>query len=368
MILVTGGAGFIGSHLVRKLLSQGHRVRVLDVFVPQVHENNVALLPDDVEIIRGDIRNQATVDAALNGVEVVFHQAAAVGVGQSMYGIEEYTSANAMGTATLLQSLVNRRAQVSKLIVASSMSVYGEGSYKCKNCGPLTPMLRPVSQFEQKYWELTCSVCGSVLEPVGTQETKPLSPASVYAITKQYQEELCLTVGRAYGIPTVGLRYFNAYGPGQALSNPYTGVAAIFSARLLNWQPPLVFEDGLQTRDFVHVNDIVQANILAMQTDAADYQAINVGTGVATTVKRVAELLAEELDIPIEPKITGSYREGDVRHCIADISFARQSLGYEPTILLEKGISELVGWAGRQNPLDDVERATHELQSRGLVR
>lgn len=367
-VLVTGGAGFIGSHLIDGLLERGHEVRVLDSFVEQVHGGDPRRLPDGVEVRRGDVRDRSVVEASLEGVEVVFHEAAEVGVGQSMYEIEKYVSANTLGAAVLLEALVGRRGDVCKLIVASSMSIYGEGAYRCVECGPASPALRPSSQLEARDWELRCPRCHAVLEPMATPESKRLDPASVYAITKQDQEQLCLTVGRAYGIPTVALRYFNVYGPHQALSNPYTGVAAIFSGRLLNGQRPIVFEDGLQSRDFTHVSDIVQANIRAMESDDADYHSINVGTGVATTVERMAQLLARGLGVSLEPEIVGLYREGDIRHCVADITLARRLLAYEPAVSIEQGVPELLEWVREQQAVDAVAKATAELQSHGLVR
>ena len=368
MILVTGGAGFIGSHIVDGLLDRGYRVRVLDAFVEQAHQGNPHQLPADVDVVRGDVRDRALVNAALDGIDVVFHEAAEVGVGQSMYEIGRYVGANTFGTAALLEEIVARRSQIKKLIVASSMSIYGEGAYDCEQCGPAAPPLRPVSQLESRDWEMRCPGCRASLRAVATPETKPLDPASVYAVTKQDQEQLCIIVGRAYGIPTVALRYFNVYGPRQTLSNPYTGVAAIFSSRLLNGNPPLIFEDGLQSRDFTHVDDIVQANILAMDSDAAAFQVINVGTGRATSIGRIAELLADGLGIPIEPEMVGRFREGDIRHCFADISRARNLLGYEPRVSLEEGIPQLLEWVREQHAFDGVERATQELQSYGLVR
>src|SRR5687768_11767093 len=260
-ILVTGGAGFIGSHLVDALVAAGHRVRVLDLLVSQVHgENSPQYLHPEAEFIHGDVCDTALLHTALDGIDAVYHEAAEVGVGQSMYEIQRYVRANDMGTAALLEVLVERRQPLRKLIVASSMSIYGEGAYTCSVCGVVAPQLRPAEQLRERRWELECSACQAKLSPRPTPEDKPLFPTSVYAITKQDQEQFCLVVGRAYGIPTVALRYFNVYGPRQALSNPYTGVCAIFSSRLLNDQPPMIFEDGEQTRDFVHVSDIVQAN------------------------------------------------------------------------------------------------------------
>jgi dTDP-L-rhamnose 4-epimerase len=368
MILVTGGAGFIGSHLVDALVERGHRVRVLDSFVEQVHQSGDSHLPAEVEVIRGDVRDRPVVDAALEDIEVVFHLAAEVGVGQSMYEIERYVGANARGTATLLEALIQKRHRVRKLIVASSMSIYGEGAYHCIECGPAAPEPRSLAQLNERDWEVKCQQCRGSLVSVPTPESKTLNPTSVYAISKQDQEQYCLVVGRAYGIPTVALRFFNIYGPRQALSNPYTGVMAIFSSRLLNNQSPLIFEDGLQSRDFTHVSDVVQANLRAMSSDDANYHAINVGTGIATSVSRVAELLAEGLGLDIEPVLVSRYREGDIRHCIADISRARRLLGYEPTVSLEQGIPQLLAWVREQQAADFVERATEELQSHGLVK
>jgi dTDP-L-rhamnose 4-epimerase len=230
------------------------------------------------------------------------------------------------------------------------------------------PQLRTGAQLRARRWELECPKCGAVLAPAPTNEEKPLFPTSVYAVTKQDQEQFCLIVGRAYEIPAVALRYFNVYGTRQALSNPYTGVCAIFSSRLLNDQPPMIFEDGEQTRDFVHVSDIVQANLLALETDRADYQAVNVGTGRPTSIKQVTRLLSEGLGKNLEPEIVGKYREGDIRHCVADISRARNLLGYEPRVTLERGIPELLDWVREQKPTDQVAQATAELETRQLVR
>ena len=369
-VLVTGGAGFIGSHLVDALDEQGHRVRVLDALVEQVHgEGGARYLNPAAEFVRGDVCDRAAVDAALEGVEVVFHEAAEVGVGQSMYEIERYVRANDLGTAVLLEALVARRPQVRKLVVASSMSIYGEGAYRCDACGSEEhPRLRPTSQLLERRWEVECPRCGGALKPIGTNEEKPLYPSSVYAISKQDQEQYCLVVGRAYEIPTVALRYFNAYGTRQALSNPYTGVCAIFSGRLLNGERPVIFEDGEQTRDFVHVGDVVRANLLALETDAADYQAVNIGTGRPISVREVALMLARGLGREVEPEIVARYREGDIRHCVADITRARRLLGYEPRVTLEEGIPELLAWVREQEAADRVTRATAELESRQLVR
>lgn len=368
-ILVTGGAGFIGSHLTDALVERGHKVRILDSLVSQVHDSGTPqYLNPAAEFIHADVCDPQAVRSALEGVDAIFHEAAEVGVGQSMYEIQRYVRANDLGTAVLLENLIEVKDRIKKLVVASSMSIYGEGAYNCANCGDVNPQLRPANQLLERRWETECPGCGTQVSPIGTSEEKPLFPTSIYAVTKQDQEQFCLITGRAYGIPTVALRYFNVYGPRQALSNPYTGVCAIFSARLLNNQPPLIFEDGEQTRDFVHVNDIIQANLCALETDRANYQAVNVGTGRATSVRQIAQLLAQGLGKDLEPEVVARYREGDIRHCVADISRARDLLGYEPGVRLEQGIPELLEWVSKQEAEDQVGKATTELETRQLVR
>jgi dTDP-L-rhamnose 4-epimerase len=368
-VLVTGGAGFIGSHLVDALISQGHRVRVLDALVPQVHGSEAApYLNPDAEFIRADVNDSAAVVGALEGIEYVFHEAAEVGVGQSMYEMQRYVRANTLGTAAVLEAIVSLRPQVKKVIVASSMSIYGEGAYRCPRCGVIYPQLRPVEQLAARRWEVECPACGAVAAIEPTAETKPLFPTSVYAITKQDQEQLVLSVCRAYKTSAVALRYFNVYGTRQALSNPYTGVCAIFSSRLLNDEAPIVFEDGQQVRDFVHVSDIVKANLLALESDDANDHAINIGTGVGTSVLEIARLIAAGLGKKIEPVIVAKYREGDIRHCVADISLARRRLGFAPQVSLQDGLPELLEWVRKQSAADRVLQATAELESRQLVR
>jgi dTDP-L-rhamnose 4-epimerase len=368
-ILVTGGAGFIGSHLVDALVAAGHRVRVLDNLDPQVHgpgATRPAHLHPKAELIVGDVRDRGAVARALDGVEVVFHEAAAVGVGQSMYQIEHYVSVNAVGAAVLLEGIVERRAQLRKVVVASSMSIYGEGLYQAPDGRFVYPPLRTEADLAARRFELTEN--GKELAPLGTPEDKPLQPTSIYAITKRDHEEMFLAVGAAYGIPVAALRYFNVYGPRQALSNPYTGVVAIFSSRLLNRRPPLVYEDGRQTRDFVHVSDIVQANLLALEKDAADGRVYNVGTGQATSVLQVAETLSELLDYGDPPEVLGKYRAGDIRHCVADISRIQRELGYRPKVAFADGLRELLAWLRTQTAEDAVDAASRELAARGLTR
>jgi dTDP-L-rhamnose 4-epimerase len=369
-ILVTGGAGFIGSHLVEALLSRGHTVRVLDALVPQVHGENPqwpAWLSDGVEKIRGDVRDPAVWVRALEGMEVVYHLAAEVGVGQSMYEIVRYMEANTMGTAQLLELLARGKHTVQKLIVASSMSIYGEGAYRTRDGQMVYPALRSPEALAKRRWDVYLDNSDEPLEPVPTAEDKPLLPTSIYAISKRDQEEMCLSVGRAYKIPTTALRFFNVYGPRQALSNPYTGAVAIFSSRLLNGNPPLIFEDGLQGRDFIHVRDIVRGLLLTLERPEADYEAINLGTGRRVSILEVARMLAQKLNLTIEPQIVNQFRVGDIRYCYADISKARRLLGYAPSVTLEDGLSELIEWLKEQTAEDRVDKATAELAARGLT-
>lgn len=369
-VLVTGGAGFVGSHLVDALLARGDRVRILDNLDPQVHgpdRRKPAWVSDDAEMIVGDMRDADAVRQSLRDIDVVYHLAAAVGVGQSMYQIADYTAVNTLGTGHLLQALVDDRGSVEKLVVASSMSIYGEGRYTRPGGGEPAAVLRLPDQLRMDRWDPQ-DVDGTELVPVPTDEGKPLDPTSIYALTKADQEKMVLMVGAAYGIPSVALRFFNIYGPRQALSNPYTGVAAIFSSRLLNGQPPLIFEDGEQRRDFVSVHDIVQALLLAAQEEAAVGKAFNVGSGRAVTVREVAQTLAGVLGTDVEAQVTGKFRVGDIRHCFADISRAREVLGYEPRVTFEAGMQELVAWLQQQErPEDHVETHAAELAARGLT-
>jgi dTDP-L-rhamnose 4-epimerase len=361
-ILVTGGAGFIGSHLVDDLLEHGYDVRVLDSLVGQVHgeAERPEYLHPDAELQVGDVRDPDAVRRALEGVDAVVHLAARVGVGQSMYELTEYAGANSYGTAVLLQALLDR--PVRKLLVASSMSIYGEGATR-----PAAAVERTRADLEARQFEPR-GPAGEALTPLPTPETKPPANSSVYALTKYDQERLCLVFGEAYGIPAVALRFFNVYGPRQALSNPYTGVLAIFASRLLNGRPPLVFEDGEQRRDFVNVADVTRACRLALEQDGADGRAVNVGSGRSVTVNEIARELASVLGVEIEPEVTGKYRAGDIRHCFADITLARELLGYEPRVPLEAGMAELAAWLETQSADDRVDDATAELVSRGLAR
>jgi dTDP-L-rhamnose 4-epimerase len=367
-ILITGGAGFVGSHLTDALLAAGHNVRVLDNLTSQVHHHGMPdYLARDAEFVRGDVQDAAAVRHALNDIHVVFHMAAAVGVGQSMYEIERYMGANTQGTAVLLQELLRRRSRVEKLVLASSMSIYGEGKYLCARCHDAAPPLRSVAQLRTKQWEPNCPVCLEALTPVPTDEAKPLQCSSIYALSKKNQEEMCLLFGRTYGLPVVALRYFNIYGTRQALSNPYTGVAANFASRIINGNPPLIFEDGRQLRDFVSVEDVVRANMLAMECSKADGMALNIGSGEPISIREVAAELARAMDSEIAAELTQKYRAGDVRHCFADISAARRLLGYRPRVRFADGLKQLVEWLCSQQPQDRAAEAVAQLSEFGLT-
>jgi dTDP-L-rhamnose 4-epimerase len=365
-ILITGGAGFIGSHLADHLLARGDAVRALDVLSPQVHGDGgrpPGYLDPDVELVVGDCRDRDAVRRALRGVDAVVHLAAAVGVGQSMYEVDRYVAVNELGTAVLLQELISR--PVERLVVASSMSLYGEGLYRDRE-GRLVTAERTREQLVQRRWE-PVGPLGEPLEPVPTPETKPPALASIYALSKFDQERMCLLVGEAYGIATTALRFFNVYGTRQALSNPYTGVLAIFASRYLNGRPPLVNEDGRQRRDFVSVKDVARACRLALEVPGAAGQVLNVGSGQSFSVLEVAERLAEAVGrVGVEPEVTERYRVGDIRHCFADIGKARSVLGYEPEVSFEDGLTELAGWLEGQIAHDRVHEASAELAARGL--
>lgn len=367
-ILITGGAGFIGSHVADELLEHGYNVRVLDAMVSQVHGEG-AKRPDylapDAELLTADVRDTEVVREALVGVDAVLHLAALVGVGQSMYELARYTSVNNYGTAVLLEALIEQ--PVERLVVASSMSIYGEGLYRGRGERLLHSVQRTPEQLARGEWELSDGA-GGVLEPLPTPETKMPWLESVYALSKYDQERLCLMTGRAYDIPSVALRLFNVYGTRQALSNPYTGVLAIFAARLLNDRAPIIFEDGEQQRDFVSVADVARAFRLALERPEAEGRVFNIGSGEARTVRSVAADMARVLGKEeIEPEVTGEYRVGDIRHCFADIRLAQEVLGYQPRVRFQEGLRELAQWLRTQVAVDRVDQARTELSQRGLT-
>ena len=367
-ILITGGAGFIGRYVARALLAGGHKVRVLDNMIEQVHGTRPQPngLDADVDLVIGDVRDDTALLKALKGVDKVVHLAAEVGVGQSMYAVDRYVSVNDYGTAVLFQQLIDN--PVERVVVASSMSVYGEGLYRTVDGETAEEVVRqPPRAGQGAPWD-PLDRQGRPLVPAPTPEWKRPTLASVYALTKYVQERLTLTLAPAYGMEGVALRLWNVYGPGQALSNPYTGVLAIFASRIHNGQPPMIFEDGRQRRDFVHVEDVAQAFVLALEHEKAPGEAYNVASGEDRSVREVAALLAEAMDRPdIEPEITGQARSGDIRHCIADIGKIRGELGFAPRHDFSEGLAELAEWVARQEADDRVHEARKELEMRGLV-
>jgi dTDP-L-rhamnose 4-epimerase len=365
-VLITGGAGFIGRYITRACLDRGHRVRVLDSLIEQVHGDMTQAdhLDPEVEVIVGDVRDETALLRALKGVTKVVHLAAEVGVGQSMYAVDRYVSVNDYGTAVLFQQLIAKPVQ--RVVTASSMSIYGEGLYRDAEGSLVEDAVRTPRIDGSGTWD-PVDAKGRPLIPVPTPEWKRPTLASVYALTKYVQERLTLTLAPAYGMEGVALRLWNVYGPGQALSNPYTGVLAIFSSRLHNGQPPMIFEDGRQRRDFVHVEDVAQAFVLALEHDKAPGAVYNVGSGQDRSVSEVAGLLARAMNRTIEPEITGKARLGDIRHCIADIAKIGRELSYAPLRDFTQGLAELAEWVARQQAHDRVREAHRELEARGLV-
>ncbi|MBK6264974.1 NAD-dependent epimerase/dehydratase family protein [Marivirga sp. S37H4] len=366
-VLITGGAGFIGSHLADELIAYGYNVRALDNLSEQVHgtpARRPEYLHPEVELIVGDVRDELAVLEALRDVDIVFHFAAMVGVGQSMYQVKEYTEVNNFGTSVLLEALVEK--PVEKLVIASSMSVYGEGLYKDESGNLVHECERKLKDLRNQKWEMYTDD-GKHYIPLATPENKKPSLSSVYALSKYDQERMGLIMGKAYDIPTTALRFFNVYGTRQSLSNPYTGVLAIFASRLLNNNPPLIFEDGMQKRDFVHVKDVARACRLALETSKSNDEVFNIGSGYHYTIHEIAEKLAKVMGKEISAELTSKYRLGDIRHCFADLSKAREVLGYEPMVDFEDGLYELAQWLEGQIAVDSVHEATEELASRGLT-
>jgi dTDP-L-rhamnose 4-epimerase len=370
-VLVTGGAGYIGSHLVDGLVARGYDVVVFDSLVPQVHRTGTwpSYANAKVRYVRGDVRDREAFQPLVLESDAVVHFAAAVSIGQSMYEVDRYVDVNTRGTALLLDILVNQKHHVEKVIVASSIGVYGEGAYVCATCGPQAPGVRPAAQLAARQWEHQCPRCGGELRSVPTPESKPLYRDNIYSMTKYHQEEMVLLIGKTYGIPAVAPRFFNVYGPRQSLSNPYAGVAAIFISRLLNNRQPVVFEDGGQLRDFVSIHDVVQCLTLMLEKPGTDFLPVNVGSGETVTILEIARTLTKLLGKSIEPQVTNQGRTFDVRHNTADITLARERLGYTPKVSLEQGMAELIEWA-RTSPdgaVDMFDKALSELEQKGLL-
>ncbi len=371
-VLITGGAGFIGSHLGDLLLANDYTVTAYDNLDAQVHGDNAArpeYLNKEIELIVGDVRDASVFSKALEGKDILIHLAAAVGVGQSMYEITRYTSINTMGAAVVLEEAIKHKDHLKKMLVASSMSIYGEGLYRCSTCGEVTPKLRKAEQLAKRNWNMLCPICNAPCTPAPTPESKPLYPTSIYAVNKRDHEEMFLAIGDAYDIPTTAMRFFNVYGDRQALSNPYTGVGAIFASRLLNKKPPIVFEDGGQSRDFIHVRDIAKGCLLALESNNSNGEVFNLGTGRKLSIMDVGKAIAKELEQPANNFIINNqYRAGDIRHCYADITKAQELLGFKASTVFENGVSELCKWVASQTATDMVDKATDELQKRGLTK
>jgi dTDP-L-rhamnose 4-epimerase len=371
-ILITGGAGFIGSHTADALLARGYNVRLLDCLDPQVHgegQKRPAYLDSRLELMVGDVRSRETLERAIEGVNAVYHFAASTGVGQSMYAIHNYSDVNVGGTAMLLDVLANSCHSVTRIILSSSRAVYGEGAYNCKNCGVVSPPPRSREQLERHEWEIACPCCFASLEAIPTPEEKPLQPISVYALTKRIQEDMLGIFSASYGVPHVILRYFNVYGERQAINNPYTGIGAIFANRAISGHDIDIYEDGRPGRDFVHVKDVVQANLLALENDRAENGTFNVGSGECLTVLDLATQIKEKVGSGSGFRFEKRYRLGDIRCCYADLARSRGILGYVPTIPFDRGVSELVAWAkGEELQQERLEEAESALRERGLGR
>lgn len=367
-ILITGGAGFIGSFLTDKLINLGFRVRILDNLEEQVHHGKIpAYLNKSADFIKGDIKDYQVFEKALKDIQAVFHLAARVGVAQSNYEIKNYVDTNIGGMANLLDLVVAKKTKVKKIIMTASMTSYGEGDYQCSSCGIVKPLLRDEEQMAEKKWELFCPKCQKPVFPMATEEDSSLLGNSIYSLTKKTQEEMLLHVGKIFNLPVVSLRCFNVYGPRQSLSNPYTGVTAIFVSRLKNNQQPVIYEDGLQTRDFISIHDVVDALIGSLVNKRANFEIMNIGSGQQTTIKETASLLAELLNKKIKPKINGEFRKNDIRHCYADIIKAKKIINWQPKVSFKDGLKELINWSQKENSVDLFEVAEKQLRSKKLL-
>ena len=368
-VLVTGGAGFIGSHTVDALIERGDTVRVFDNLNSQVHgplAEKPLYLHEGAEFVQGDMRDRDSLRKAIEGMDIIIHDAAEVGVGQSMYSIDQYISTNVGGTGILWDVLVNVSNNVEKVLVASSMSNYGEGRYICGEHGKISPKSRSIEQMQAGQWEVLCPLCEQPAIPVPTDEDKEMHCTSVYAQSKKDQEVYSLMIGEAYKIPTVACRYFNCYGPRQSLNNPYTGAAAIFCSAIKNDKAPLIYEDGCQQRDFIHVKVLVRGKLMLLDSSKSNYQVFNVGRGKPASILEVAKTLIGIFGKSLTPDVIGKFRNGDIRHCYADTSKI-SALGFEPELSLKEGLTDLVTWGDQQSAVSRTEDAHQELVAKGLV-
>ncbi|RLF37405.1 MAG: nucleoside-diphosphate sugar epimerase [Thermoplasmata archaeon] len=372
-ILITGGAGFIGSHLSDLLIKKGHNVVLFDNLDPQVHPKGKKpdYLNPAADFVKGDVRDYDSLKRLIlqQNFDVIIHNAATVGIGQSNYEIKKFIETNALGTANILDILVNNRDKftLKKLIIPGSNTSYGEGLYKCNECDEtFHPNIRDENYINTHKWKIVCPRCKEDSSPIPTPETTELKCNSIYALSKRDQESYAMFIGKMYNIPVVVIRYFNVYGPRQSLNNPYTGVTAIFMSRLKNNNIPVVYEDGEQTRDFISVYDVAEANLAAIINSAADFQVFNVGSGRSVTIRELAELLAKLYDSDIKPNISYKFRKGDIRHCVADNSKIRQVLGWEPKIDLEDGLKKVIEWSKNVESEDRFDEAAEELKRKGL--
>ncbi|MGS2778909.1 SDR family NAD(P)-dependent oxidoreductase [Robertmurraya sp. GLU-23] len=374
-ILITGGAGFIGSNLALKLLDKGYQVTVLDNLSPQIHgedgtKSELFLnIKDKVNFIQGDVVNSEDWKKALKGQDVVVHLAAETGTGQSMYEINKYIDVNVKGTSNLLDILTNEEHQVKKIVIAASRAIYGEGMYHCTEHGTVYPVARTEADMSKGDFEVKCPICNRDVEVMATTEETKIHPTSIYGITKQMQEDMCMVVGKSLNIPVVGYRYQNVYGPGQSLKNPYTGILSIFSTIIKNGNNINIFEDGKESRDFVFIDDIVDATILGIEKEEANYESFNVGTGVCTNVLEVATLLKEKYQSETDIVISGNYRLGDIRHNFADLTKIHEKLGFTPKVSFEEGISKFVDWVNQQEVVEDnYQKSIEEMKKKGLYK
>jgi dTDP-L-rhamnose 4-epimerase len=364
-ILVTGGAGFIGSHITDRLVKQGHQVTILDN-LSSTQGKKPDYLNTQAEFIQGDVMDQELLKKLIPNFDAIYHEAASVGIAQSNYEIREFVDNNCSGTASILQAIVETKSHP-RFILSASNTTYGEGMYSCKQHGSFHPEIRSQEYVDEHGFEITCPICKTLAAPIPTPEKTELNCNSIYALTKKFQEESAILLGKMYGFPVILLKYFNVFGPRQSLSNPYTGVSAIFMSRVKSGNIPSIYEDGLQTRDFVSIEDVIEANMIALENPKADYQVFNVGSGNPITIIRLAEEICKLYGKEPKYEINSKFRKGDIRHCIADNSKIKQILGWTPKVSFEEGLKRVYDWAILQESRDDFDKADRELKEKGLA-